>query len=283
MSDSPLIDASTLAERLARPDWIAVDCRFSLLDANAGRREYERGHIPGARYADLDVDLAARPGPAQGRHPLPDPARLAETLGLWGIDRGCTVVAYDEGGGAIASRLWWLLHWLGHERSLTLDGGFAAWREAGLPVETELPSWQPRRFALEPVNSAAVASTTDVLELRPDELLVDARGAARYRGEQETIDPVAGHVPGARNWPFATSLTPAGRFRPAAELRQELEALLAGRESSELVVMCGSGVTACHLLLALRIAGLGDARLYAGSWSEWIRDTSRPIKTGAEP
>ena len=284
MTFGPLIDAQSLASELGRGGCIVVDCRFTLTNPPAGRAAYERGHIPGARYAHLDDDLARHPRAGEGRHPLPDPERFAATLGGWGIGRDDAVVAYDEGSGAIAARLWWLLGWLGHPRRAVLDGGFAAWQEAGLPVEQAQPSVRARRYeAGTPKLDSAVATSEVAAAQAAGDLLVDARAAPRYRGEQEPIDPKAGHVPGARNRPFSANVTPAGRFRPPAELRAELTELLGGRSPERLIAMCGSGVTAAHLLLAMDVAGLAGGRLYAGSWSEWIRDPARPIRTGAEP
>jgi thiosulfate/3-mercaptopyruvate sulfurtransferase len=284
MTPGPLVDVQSLARELGRADWIVVDCRFTLTAPAAGRAAYERGHIPGARYADLDVDLSRRPSAAEGRHPLPDPERLAATLGNWGIGAGDTVVAYDEGSGAIAARLWWLLGWLGHERRAVLDGGLAAWQEAGLAVEEKQPTFRPRHYVGRwPERDGVVVTSAIGDALAAGDLLVDARAAPRYKGEQETIDPKAGHVPGARNRPFSANVTATGRFRSAAELRAELTELLGGRGPERLIAMCGSGVTACHLLLAMDVAGLPGARLYPGSWSEWIRDPARPIKTGSEP
>jgi thiosulfate/3-mercaptopyruvate sulfurtransferase len=284
MTFGPLIDVRALARELSRADWVVVDCRFTLTAPAAGRAAYERGHIPGARYADLDADLSRRPSAAEGRHPLPDPEALAATLGRWGIGAGDTVVAYDEGSGAVAARLWWLLGWLGHERRAVLDGGYAAWQEAGLPVEDKMPTFEPRPYVGRPPRGDSVVATSEIRDaLAAGDLLVDARAAPRYRGEQESIDPKAGHVPGAYNRPFAANVTPAGRFRPPAELHAELTELLGGRGPQRLIAMCGSGVTACHLLLAMDVAGLPGGRLYAGSWSEWIRDAARPIKTGPEP
>jgi thiosulfate/3-mercaptopyruvate sulfurtransferase len=283
MRHEPLIAAAALARRLGDPQWVVVDCRFNLLEPSAGRKAYDRGHVPGARYADLDRDLAAAPTPAQGRHPLPAPEILAQRLGEWGIGNDSTVVAYDEGSGAIAARLWWLLRWLGHGSALVLDGGFAAWTAAQLPVETQNPRWTAKAFVPH-ADPAAVVSTAELPGLLgAGRLVVDARAAPRYRGEQEPIDPVAGHVPGAVNRPFSANVTADGRFRPAAELRRELLELLDGRKPEQLVAMCGSGVTACHLLLALAAAGLDGGKLYAGSWSEWIRDPRRPIGTGPDP
>jgi thiosulfate/3-mercaptopyruvate sulfurtransferase len=284
MAFGPLVDVDSLARNLDREDWIVVDCRFTLTDPPAGRAAYDRGHIPFARYAHLDDDLARHPSAGEGRHPLPDPAAFAATLGRWGIGEGDTVVAYDEASGAIAARLWWLLRWLGHERCAVLDGGFAAWQDAGRPLEQTAPSFAPRPYEARLPDPQHVV-TTDALLARQagGDLLVDARAAPRYKGEQEPIDPKAGHVPGARNRPFSASVTSAGRFRPPTELRPELLELLDGRDPGKLIAMCGSGVTACHLLLAMEAAGLPGARLYAGSWSEWIRDPARSIKTGAEP
>ena len=284
MTFGPLIDAQSLARELERGNCVVVDCRFTLTDLPAGRAAYERGHIPGARYAHLDDDLARHPHADEGRHPLPDPESFAATLGGWGIGRDDAVVAYDEGSGAIAARLWWMLGWLGHPRRAVLDGGFKAWQEAGLPVEQTQPTVRARRYETGPAKRDAVVATADLAAAQAGGgLLVDARAAPRYRGEQEPIDPMAGHVPGARNRPFSANVTPTGRFRPPAELRAELTELLGGRAPERLIAMCGSGVTACHLLLAMEVAGLPGGRLYEGSWSEWIRDPSRPIRTGGEP
>jgi thiosulfate/3-mercaptopyruvate sulfurtransferase len=284
MSNGPLIDVGALARELGRTDCIVVDCRFVLTAPSAGRAAYEAGHIPGARYAHLDDDLSRPPSSAEGRHPLPDRERFAATLGNLGIAAGDLVVAYDEGSGAIAARLWWMLGWLGHARRAVLDGGFAAWQEAGLPVEQQLPVIAARRYVASggSQGEGVVATSAIADAVAGGDLLVDARAAPRYRGEQEPIDPKAGHVPGARNRPFSANVTPAGRFRPPGQLRAELTELLGGRRPEQLVAMCGSGVTACHLLLAMEVAGLPGGRLYAGSWSEWIRDPMRPIETGPE-
>jgi thiosulfate/3-mercaptopyruvate sulfurtransferase len=283
MSTGPLIDTATLRSRLDERDLVVVDCRFDLQNPGAGRAAYERGHVPGARYAHLDHDLSRPPSAAEGRHPLPDPAAFAMRLGEWGIGRDSTVVAYDEASGAIAARLWWLLGWIGHARAFVLDGGFAAWQAGGAPVELETPAAPRRTYPAPRATSADVVATNDVVARQAaGDLLVDARGAPRYRGEQEPIDPVAGHVPGARNWPFANN-SANGVFRPAADLKSDLTRLLEGRSPNQLIAMCGSGVTACQLLLAMAAAGLPGGKLYAGSWSEWIRDPKRPVRTGAEP
>jgi thiosulfate/3-mercaptopyruvate sulfurtransferase len=284
MTFGPLVDVDTLARHLGEPDWVVVDCRFTLTDPAAGRAAYERGHISGARYAHLDEDLARPPGTLEGRHPLPDPQRFAATLGRWGVDRNSTVVAYDEASGAVAARLWWLLRWLGHARSAVLDGGLAAWTGAGQPLSQETPRIEPRRYEPRQPGARGLVTTREIAAGQSSEdLLVDARAEPRYRGEQEPIDSKAGHVPGAHNRPFSANVTTSGVFRPAAKLRAELTELLAGRDPNRVIAMCGSGVTACHLLLAMEVAGLAGGRLYAGSWSEWIRDPERPIRTGAEP
>jgi thiosulfate/3-mercaptopyruvate sulfurtransferase len=284
MLASPLIGPTELAARLGGPDCVVVDCRFTLTEPRAGRAAYARGHIPGARYADLDRDLSRAPQPHEGRHPLPAPETFAERLGEWGIDNDSLVVAYDEGSGAIAARLWWLMRWVRHSACMVLDGGYGAWTAAGLPIEIAEPSWQQRRFIVPGVDEHAVVSTDEIPELQArGALLVDARAPARYRGEQEPIDPKAGHVPGAVNWPFSSNVTSSGVFRPPEELRRDLRELLDGRASENVIAMCGSGVTACHLLLAMEVAGLEGGRLYAGSWSEWIRDPRRPIRTGGSP
>jgi thiosulfate/3-mercaptopyruvate sulfurtransferase len=277
---NPLIDARELSTALDRH--VLVDCRFDLMDLESGQSAYLEGHIPGARYAHLERDLSSRPRPEQGRHPLPEPEALAERLGGWGISNHSSVVVYDAGSSAFAARLWWLLRWVGHTAVQVLDGGYQAWQSVGLPIERRKPDWAPAHFVAARPRLEWVATSTEI-ESRlesPDWGLVDARTEPRFRGEEEPIDPVAGHVPGALNYPFQRSLREDGRFLPTAELRERL--LLTDRiaGNGELVAMCGSGVTACHVLLALAVAGLPDGRLYAGSWSEWIRDPERRIATG---
>jgi thiosulfate/3-mercaptopyruvate sulfurtransferase len=287
MSLSPLIQAADLAARLRSgatgPDApVVVDCRFDLTRPAWGREQYRTGHLPGARYADLDTDLAGRVGPSTGRHPLPEPERFAAVLARWGVTPGRSVVAYDQGNAWVAGRLWWLLRASGHDAVQVLDGGLAAWVAAGLPLATSEP---PPPAGTEPVVARPFRGVVDAAgaaaALAAGDVLVDARAADRFAGQNETIDPVAGHVPGATNHPFARNLGEDGRFLPPAELRARWEATLAGRAPARVVAMCGSGVTACHNLLALEIAGLPGGRLYAGSWSEWIRDPARPVATGA--
>ncbi len=276
-----LVEAADLARRLADAPLAVLDCRYELLRPDWGERAYAAGHIPNALHASLDRDLSGKITPDTGRHPLPDPQKFMARLARWGIDRAVQVVAYDQGNGAFAARLWWMLRWVGHERAAVLNGGFAAWQELGLPVTSEPGIRAQRNFAGR-VADAMVVTTAQVqrgLE-RQAITLVDARGADRFAGENETIDPVAGHVPGARNRPCARNVDARGRFLSAAELRGSWDTLLHGQPAEQVVAMCGSGVTACHHLLALEIAGRTGARLYAGSWSEWIRDPVRPIARG---
>lgn len=279
---SPLVDAGELARLLdsASPP-VVVDCRYTLGSPEAGEQAYAAGHIPGARYADLERLLSGQAGPDTGRHPLPDPASLAMGLGELGIGDDSDVVVYDEGPGAMAARLWWLLRWLGHDRVRLLDGGLARWTAQGGALTQEVPA--PASAGLTPAAGAMPVVTTPELAAQAGRyLLLDARAAARFRGEVEPIDPVAGHVPGAVNVPFSGNLAADGSFLPREELARRYRALLGSRQPGEVVCMCGSGVTACHTLLAMEQAGLGGARLYAGSWSEWIRSPDRPVARGPE-
>ena len=278
MRYTTLIDVTTLAPNLGHPDWALFDCRFDLARPEAGRAAYDQGHLPGARFADLDHDLSGPVTPATGRHPLPDPEVLAATLGAWGVDRMVQVVVYDADNGAFASRLWWLLRWLGHDSVAVLDGGFRAWTEAAGAVTTAPPTRAARTFtaelrpALEVPVGALLAGTHGPL--------IDARTPERFRGDKEPIDPVAGRIPGALNLPLGGNLDARGRFLPAAELRARYAAALGDAAAEEAVHYCGSGVSACHNLLAMEHAGLHGSRLYVGSWSEWIRDPARPVATG---
>jgi thiosulfate/3-mercaptopyruvate sulfurtransferase len=277
-----LIDANTLSEHLSRDDLTLIDCRFDLANTQWGEVEFARAHLPGAQYLHLDRDLSGPVTPASGRHPLPEPDRFASRLAALGAARDGQIVAYDQGNAAYGARLWWLARWIGLRNVAVLDGGIAAWRAAGLPLETAVRTSQPREIEVSLAADAWVSTEAlDELRQRPGNLLIDARGAERFAGRNETLDPVAGHIPGARNRPFLDNLGADGRFLSAAALRERFETLLGSVAPSSLVSMCGSGVTACHSLLALEHAGLHGARLYAGSWSEWIRDPRRPIATGA--
>ncbi|HEV2228959.1 MAG TPA: sulfurtransferase [Steroidobacteraceae bacterium] len=283
-----LIRVPELASHLDDANLVVIDCRFELSRPEWGEQAFAAGHIPGALYAHLDRDLSGPRTPGSGRHPLPDPVVLAGTFGRFGIDGEAQVVAYDQGPGAYAARLWWLLRWLGHTRVAVLDGGFAAWERARQPVSTTAAARPPRRFAARVNRGWAVTTEAIAAALasgalaRAEPLLIDARGADRFAGENETIDPVAGHIPGAHNHPFAGNLDALGQFRSPDELRRAWTASLRGRPPAAMVAMCGSGVTACHNLLALEVAGLPGARLYAGSWSEWIRDPARAVARGRD-
>jgi thiosulfate/3-mercaptopyruvate sulfurtransferase len=278
-----LIEAADLAAALAAggAPLVVVDCRHDLSRPDWGREQFAAAHIPGAVFAHLDHDLSGPVTAHSGRHPLPDPSRLADFLGAAGVDANTQVVAYDQDKAMIAARLWWLLRWLGHTRVSVLNGGLAAWQAAGLPMQSTVPPRRARRFIARP--ELVEALTTAEVERDLDAgriLLLDARAADRFAGRNETIDPIAGHVPGARNQPFALNLGVDGRLRPAAELGVLWEAVLGDTPATQVVAMCGSGVTACHNLLAMEVAGLPGARLYAGSYSEWIRDPAREVATG---
>jgi thiosulfate/3-mercaptopyruvate sulfurtransferase len=281
-----LISAENLAARLAAPDvtTLVFDCRFDLADPSAGAKAYAAGHIPGAQYLHTDDDLSGPKTGSNGRHPLPDRDTLARKLAQRGLSHGVQVVAYDAQGGMFAARLWWLLRWLGHEDVAVLDGGLQAWQAADQPLTTDVPSVAPGNFT--PSQPLSVSIDVHGVEQQmtvPECRLLDARAPDRYRGENETIDPVAGHIPGARNRYFKDNLTDDGRFKPAHTLRDEFRTVLGDTPPERAIVYCGSGVSACHNALALEIAGLHGATLYAGSWSEWVADKSRPVATGPQP
>lgn len=281
-----LISAANLAERLAAaPGSVALfDCRFDLADPGAGETAYAAGHIPGAHYLHLDRDLSGRKTGANGRHPLPTRDAFVATLADRGLRQGQQVVAYDAQGGAYAARLWWLLRWLGHDSVAVLDGGLQAWQADGQPLATDTPPPARGDFrAQAPLESTVDAAAVLANLTSHARIVIDARGADRYRGENETIDPVGGHIPGARNRFFKDNLTADGRFKSGHELREAFSAVLAGAEPNLAILQCGSGVTACHNALAMEIAGLHGASLYAGSWSEWCADPSRPVATGPNP
>ncbi len=280
-----LVDIPTLARHLHDPAWVIVDCRFQLSDTEAGRRMYAQGHIPGARYAHLDEDLSSPITPASGRHPLPAAHDMAARLRAWGVNPDSQVVCYDDAGGAIAGRLWWLLRWLGHRAGAVLDGGIQAWQDAGGQLESVAPQVRPGNFSAQP-DTALGLSTEQVMAIvdgKREDCLLDARGATRYRGDEEPLDRVAGHIPGALNLPFAENLGPDGRFLAPERLRERFRARIGERDPQHVVHSCGSGVTACHNMLAMEVAGLEGSRLYPGSWSEWIADPARPVARGDEP
>jgi thiosulfate/3-mercaptopyruvate sulfurtransferase len=279
-----LVRCAELAARLDDPDWRIFDCRFDLAAPARGEQAHAETHLPDAFYAHLDRDLSDPITPQSGRHPLPDPDRLCDWLGGRGVSRDTQVVVYDDTGGTMAVRLWWLLRWLGHDRVAMLDGGWQAWLQAGLPVQTSPPgAVEAVTFEGSPDWQQVVSTDTLNRQLQEggDALqLMDARTAERFRGEAEPIDPVAGHIPGAMNLPLQENLNQDGSFKSKEALRTLYTWALAGRHPDSVVAMCGSGVTACHNLLAMELAGLHGGRLYAGSWSEWIRDPLRPVVTG---
>lgn len=275
-----LIDTDALASQLFDPGIAVVDCRFDLGNPAAGEVDYERGHIPGAVYAHLDRDLAGARTGTNGRHPLPAQEALVDALGRLGIDNDTQVIAYDQDSGMYASRLWWLLRWMGHDRVAVLDGGFARWSAEGRPVESGVARRAARTFVPHPRQDMTV-SVDEVAALAGSSAhrLVDARAPERFRGETEPIDPVAGHIPGAVNHFFQQNLS-NGRFKAPDALRAAFDEVLGNVSAENVVCYCGSGVTACHNLLALEHAGLSGARLYPGSWSEWVADRRRPVERG---
>jgi thiosulfate/3-mercaptopyruvate sulfurtransferase len=273
--------AQELKERLDDPDWAIVDCRFELGDPDAGRRAYEAAHIPGAVFLDLDKDLAGPITAGSGRHPLPDPRTLGARIGDLGIDASQRVIVYDAGPGAVAARAWWTFRWLGLDAVFLLDGGLASWQSLGLPLSGQAAGRPATRFDASPRNARVLgtaelaANAASIARYR----LLDARDAARFRGEVEPIDPVAGHIPGAISAPFADFVRKDGTWLPLQERASLLEEAIGSDRSVDWSVMCGSGVTACHLAITGIEAGFREPRLYVGSWSEWIQDPKRPIET----
>ena len=280
-----LITAEELARHLGDPNWVAIDCRFDLANPQAGREGYLIGHIKGAVYADLERQLSgdkfAVDGTFRGRHPLPGREFLAEVMRELGVSEHTQVVAYDAHGGMYAARLWWLLRWIGHSKVAVLDGGMAAWQALGLPMDAKVPEPHHGNLQQKPslVRTVTAAEVLENIGTR-ERTVIDARAPDRYRGENETIDPVGGHIPGAKNRFFKDNLHADGRFKDAAALKAEFAPLV--EDPKQIIMQCGSGVTACHNLLAMEIAGLHGAALYPGSWSEWSSDPTRPIATGTE-
>ncbi len=272
-----LVSVADLAAHIADLQWIIFDCRHDLADIEAGRRAYAQSHVPGAHFLHLDDDLSGLKTGQNGRHPLPDPANFCARLAGLGMSEGKQAVAYDASGGYYAARLWWMLRWAGHARVAVLDGGWDAWLRAGLPATARLPSVAPAKFSSSlkdcTVDARFILGALGQSSLR----VVDARSPDRFRGENETLDPVGGHIPGALNRFFKNNLAADGRFKSAGQLQDEFSALLGGTPPARVVHQCGSGVTACHNLLAMEIAGLHGSKLYPGSWSEWCSDPQRPV------
>jgi thiosulfate/3-mercaptopyruvate sulfurtransferase len=279
-----LIDAAALAAHITEPAWIVLDCRHDLMNLAAGREAYAAGHLPGAQFANIETELSGAKrgddGAFRGRHPLPQREAFITQLHAWGIDDDTQVVAYDAHGGMFAARVWWMLRWVGHDAVAVLDGGLPAWQAGGYALSTEAPAPRPRgTIALR----AALVASVDVNEVLQNvknggRTVVDARAADRFRGENETIDPVGGHIPGAKNRFFKDNLQADGRFKAPDQLQAELATVVG--DPAQAIMQCGSGVTACHNLLALEVAGLKGAALYPGSWSEWSADPARPVATG---
>jgi thiosulfate/3-mercaptopyruvate sulfurtransferase len=275
-----LITTAQLAGNLSDPAWLVADCRFELGKPDAGREAWRAGHIPGAIHVDLERDLSAPVTATTGRHPLPPIGDFSATLSRIGVKESTQVICYDGGSGAYAARLWWMLRYVGHERVAVLDGGFAAWIGEGRPVSTEAATRPPSRFVARPRPEMLVDAAGVAAALARGQRLVDVRGAERFAGAVEPLDSVAGHVPGAINLPYLENLDGRGRFLPPAALARRWRETTGSAAGHDAICMCGSGVTACQQLLALEAAGITGARLYAGSWSEWIRDPARPVARG---
>jgi thiosulfate/3-mercaptopyruvate sulfurtransferase len=279
-----LIAAQELAAHVDDKNWIVLDCRHDLMDHAAGRKAYDAGHLPHAQFADMEHAVSGEKrgadGVFRGRHPLPDMDAFVAQLRAWGVDDDTQVVAYDGHGGMFAARVWWMLRWLGHDAVAVLDGGYAKWTAESRPVSTDVPSVEPARFEVSRVMPTVSATGIAASLPRHTLLLIDARAAERFRGDVEPLDPVAGHIPGAMNRPYARNVKADGTFRPPRELRGEFEAMLHGRPVEDVVHYCGSGVSAAHNVLAMAVAGYPLTRLYPGSWSEWVSSRARPIATG---
>lgn len=283
MPYTTLISAADLAQHINDQNWVVLDCRHDLANPDAGRNAYAAGHIPLAQFAHLDADLSDKSpgarGEFRGRHPLPARDAFIETLRRWGVNHDSQVIAYDAQGGMFAARLWWMLRWVGHEPVAVLDGGLPAWQALGLPLSGEALSRPQGNIELRSSLVTAVSAEDVLANLsNPVRTVIDARAPDRFRGENETLDPVGGHIPGAKNRFFKDNLQADGRFKPAEQLREEFSALIAAPQAA--IMQCGSGVTACHNLLAMEAAGLSGAALYPGSWSEWCADPSRPVASG---
>jgi thiosulfate/3-mercaptopyruvate sulfurtransferase len=277
-----LVSPAELGQSLGDPNLVIFDCRHDLAKPDVGQRAYAATHIAGAQFMHCDRDLAGSKSGTNGRHPLPEPQAFATLLAERGVDNECQVVAYDDSDGIFAARLWWMLCWLGHENAAVLDGGFAAWVEAGLPRASGVERRPPAYFGYWLRREAVDASFVLARLNDPEVLLLDARAPDRFRGENENLDPVAGRIPGSINRYFGENVDDEGRFKLAEVLRREYEAVLGRHHPGQIIHTCGSGVTACHNLLAMDIAGLTGSKLYAGSWSEWCADATRPIARGTD-
>jgi len=276
-----LVTPAELAAHLDDPDWVVFDTRHDLADTEKGRRAYDLSHIPGAHFLHVDDDLAGEKTGTNGRHPLPATGPFADRMNACGVGRGVRVVAYDDSSGMYASRLWWLLNCYGHGNVAILDGGYSRWQREGFAITSAVPAPRAGKFVPQPRLGASVdAHFVSSFGRDAKVALIDARAAERFEGRVEPLDPVAGHIPGAVNRFWQANLAPDGNFKPAAALQEEFQKLLAGRNPADAIHSCGSGVTACHNLFAMELAGLAGSRLYPGSWSEWCADPGRPVATG---
>ncbi len=275
-----LISANQLNQQLNDPNWVIIDCRYSLHHPEKGRQDYLESHIPGAYYAHLDEDLSSPHIPGKtGRHPMPDLTKLIELFASWGIKEDAQVIVYDYKSGGIAARLWWLLQYMGHENTAVLNGGWQHWIQSHLPVEKNLPQAKTEAFNPKIKEQKLIKTGNDLLKNKNDnQIIIDSRSQERYQGLNEPIDPVAGHIPGAINAPFMNNVNNEGLFKSKEVLREQFAKTLQGKEAQQAVFYCGSGVTACHNLLALKHAGLGEGKLYLGSWSEWITDPEHSVE-----
>jgi thiosulfate/3-mercaptopyruvate sulfurtransferase len=279
MQYTTIIPTEILATHLGDPDWVIIDCRFDLLKPEWGLAEYQAAHIPGAVYANLNRDLSGLVTSQTGRHPLPEPAEMVACFSAWGISKDSQVVVYDTSGGSLAARLWWLLRYFDHQTVAVLDGSFQKWVRESRPTRAGIETRPASIFEGKPKPGLWVTtSEVELIRRNPAYRLIDARAASRFNGEEEFIDPISGHIPGAINRFYSENLDSDGNFLPPARLKAEFEALLAGVPADRAIVYCGSGVTSCHHLVAMEYAGLDSALLYPGSWSEWIRDPNRPIQ-----
>ncbi len=275
---SSLVSTAQLAQILSDPDWIIIDCRHNLTDVEAGRRAYQSAHIPGAFFLHLDEDLAGKKTGSNGRHPLPEVKTFAAKMSSIGVDKNKTVVAYDDAGGMFAVRFWWMLRSLGHDKVMLLDGGITKWLTENRPVNAHSPKAMPATFTPTETWQNVNADYVSQRLHQPAMCLIDARAPDRFAGQNETLDAMAGHIPGAGNRFFKNNLDAEGRFKSAELLRNEFDALLKNNAAKNVVHQCGSGVTACHNLFAMELAGLGGSKLYAGSWSEWCADIASPVE-----
>jgi len=280
MSYKTIISAEDLIKNIKNKEFMVFDCRCDIKDASYGIDQYTEGHIPNAVFVDIDNDLANKKTSTSGRHPLPDPKILAEKLSNWGMSNTKQVVIYDDAGGAFAGRMWWVLKWLGHEKTALLDGGLGAYMAAGGKLTSEITASENASFDIS-INDSMHATLQEVedAQYRMDKLIIDARSKERYLGIKDMVDPIAGHIPGAISHPLGVNLNKTGCFKSAEELKLQFSKILGDTKSEDIISMCGSGITACHNILAMEIAGVKNVRLYVGSWSEWITDKARPIAT----